>query len=152
VILVTCHRSPAAVRVSGLLKRSPKLGHLMLEFPGVMKVSGLAARRRTSQVAFLPRIGGRPPSHRTSLHLSGGTEIFDAETNPQTGPSSKQRPPAETDGCTKNPYFGAINAKRMTKVSTQGLGGGGSSRAKPVSKSRTGNFLKIPGQNRFSER
>jgi hypothetical protein len=33
----------------------------------------------------------------------------------------------------------------------QGLDGGGCSRAKPVSKAGTGNFLKITGQNGLSE-
>jgi hypothetical protein len=56
--------------------------------------------------------------------LERGTEIFDAETKPQMGPSAKQRPPAETHADAKSPHSGAINAKRLTKVSTRGLGGG----------------------------
>jgi hypothetical protein len=40
------------------------------------------------------------------------------------GPSAKQRPPAETHADAKGPHSGAINAKRLKKVSIQGLGGG----------------------------
>src|ERR1700721_2449862 len=56
--------------------------------------------------------------------LERGTEIFDTETNAQMGPSAKQRPPAETHADAKSLHSGAINAKGLTKVSTQGLGGG----------------------------
>src|SRR3984885_13100076 len=56
--------------------------------------------------------------------LERGTEIFDVETNLQTGPSAAQRPSAETRAGAKSPHSGAINTKRLTKVSTQGLGGG----------------------------
>jgi hypothetical protein len=108
--------------------------------------------RPTGNARFA-RAGWRPTTQSSNRSpLERGTEIFDAETNSQTEPSAKQRPPAETHGGAKNPHFGAINAKRLMKVSTQGLGGGGSSRAKPVSKAGTGIFLKIPGQNRLSER
>jgi hypothetical protein len=37
--------------------------------------------------------------------LERGTEIFGAETNSQTGPSAKRRPPAETHAeCEKPPF------------------------------------------------
>jgi hypothetical protein len=53
-----------------------------------------------------------------------GTEIIDAETGSQTGPAAKQRLPAETDAGAKSPHSGAIDAKRLTKVSPLRLGGG----------------------------
>jgi hypothetical protein len=65
-----------------------------------------------------------PSSNRSPLER--GTEISDAETNRQTGPFAKQRPLAETHAGAKSPHSGAVNAKRLTKVSTQGLGGGDS--------------------------
>jgi hypothetical protein len=40
------------------------------------------------------------------------------------GLSAKQRPSAETRAAAKSSHSGAINAKWLTKVSTQGLGGG----------------------------
>jgi hypothetical protein len=58
--------------------------------------------------------------------LERGTEIFDAETNSQTGPSATETPPAETHAGAKSPHSSAINAKRLMKVSTRGLGGGDS--------------------------
>jgi hypothetical protein len=74
-----------------------------------------------NQIRELPTTQSSNPSP-----LKPGTEIFDAETNPQSGPSAKQRPPTETDGFAKSPHSGAINAKWLMKVSTQGLGGGDS--------------------------
>jgi hypothetical protein len=65
---------------------------------------------------------GRSQSNRSPLER--GTEIFDAETNRQTWPFAQQRPLAETHAGAKKPHSGAINARRLMKVSTQGLGGG----------------------------
>jgi hypothetical protein len=78
-------------------------------------------RRRSIR---LPGMIGRSQSNRSPLER--GTEIFDAETNRQTGPSAQQRPLAETHAGAKKPHSGAINARRLMKVSTQGLGGGDS--------------------------
>jgi hypothetical protein len=72
------------------------------------------------------------PKHRPAVQSSNrsplerGTEIFNAETNSQTGSSAEQRPSVGTCAGAKSPRSGAANAKRLMKVSTQGLGGGDS--------------------------
>jgi hypothetical protein len=58
--------------------------------------------------------------------------------------------PERGQNCKMNANHGA-RSRRLNRQLLEMLGGG-SSRAKPVSKSRTGNFLKIPGQNRLSRR
>src|SRR5580693_6067721 len=75
----------------------------------------------------------------------------------KTGPSAKQRPPAETHAGAKSPHSGAINAKRLTKVSTQGLGGGvrshlrtGLERKFPANRENKGNIAILGPQKPIS--
>jgi hypothetical protein len=112
-----------------------------------------------SKAPLLPRHGGRAQCGKASP--TAGPNVGRQERNFSMRRQSRQtrrqrqQTPAETiKGRTDsgNPGINGLFEPDGKTPGSAGLGGGGCSRVKPVSKNITGNFLKISGQNRLLAR